>query len=78
MGYYVLKCNIKSADLNEENYGIVLIYDDNNRKYFCNISDNITDVELLVSKMNNYNIESIQAAEIIEDFKFNNKYKMRT
>ena len=71
MEYHVLKCNVKSKAINEENYGVLIIMDDDSREYICNISDCVEDVEMLVNKMNNYNIEPRQAKEVIEDFCFN-------
>ncbi len=73
MKYYVLQCKVDSTDLKEENYGMMIVNEDNSREYVCNISDNIEDMKFLMDKMNDYNIEPYQAKEIIEDFKFNNK-----
>lgn len=73
MKYFIVKCKIESKELNEENYGVMILWEDGSREYMHNISDRIEDVEFLVDKMNNYNIEPCQAKEIIEDFKFNNK-----
>lgn len=73
MKYYIVKCKIESKELNEKNYGVMLLHNDGSREYMLNISDHIEDVESLVDRMNNYNIEPCQAKEIIEDFKFNNK-----
>ena len=73
MKYFIVNCKIESKKLNEENYGVMILWEDGSREYMLNISDRIEDVEFLVDKMNNYNIEPCQAKEIIEDFKFNNK-----
>ena len=71
MEYHVLKCNVKSKTISEENYGVLIVNEDDSREYICNISDSAEDIEILVDKMNNYNIESHQAKEVIEDFCFN-------
>ena len=73
MKYYTVKCNIESKDLNEEKYGVMMLYNDGGREYVLDVSEHIEDVQILVDRMNNYNIEPCQAKEIIEDFKFNNK-----
>lgn len=73
MKYYVVKSKIESEELNEDNYGIMLLHKDGNREYMPDISVHIEDVEFLVDRMNKYNIELCQAKEIIEDFKFNKK-----
>ena len=51
----------------------MLLHEDGNREYMPNISVHIEDIEILVNRMNKYNIEPCQAKEIIEDFKFNKK-----
>ncbi len=73
MKYFVLKSKIESEELKENNYGIMFLHKDGNREYMPDISSQIEDVELLVDRMNKYNIESCQAKEIIEDFKFYKK-----
>ena len=73
MKYYTVKCNIESKDLNEEKYGVMMLYNDGGREYVLDVSERIEDVQILVDRMNNYNIEPCQVKEIIEDFKFNNK-----
>ena len=70
MKYYLLKCKVESRELNEENYGVLMINDDNSREYVCNISSRVDKVSLLVDNMNYYNIDGHQAKEILEDFEF--------
>ena len=71
MKYYLLKCKVESRDLNEENYGILTVSDDNTREYICNVSDDADALSSLVENMNEYKIELSHANEIVEDFKFN-------
>lgn len=71
MKYYVLKCNVDADGLCEVNYGVVLVKDDKSREYICNISDNKSEVELLVKRMNEYSVEPYQAKEILEDYQYN-------
>lgn len=73
MKYYIVKCKVESEDLNEENCGVMMLNEDGGREYVLDVSDSTEDVETLVNRMNKYNIESPQAKEIIEDFRFNIK-----
>ncbi len=73
MKYYLLKCEVKSNDLNDENYGILMVDHDKRREYVCDISYCAEDVLTLVRHLNDYNVELHQARDIIEDFKFNVK-----
>lgn len=72
MKYYVLKCNVETKDLNETNYGVLMLNNDNSREYICNISDDAYKISSLVENMNDYNVDASQAKDIIEDFKFKN------
>lgn len=78
MKYYVLKCTVSSADLNEENYGVMLVNDDNSREYACNISKDAEGITDLVNQMNDYMVEPFQAKEIIEDFVYKKDVALHT
>jgi hypothetical protein len=73
MKYYLVRCEVKSNDFNEENYGILMVEHDKSREYACDISECAEDVATLVGYLNDYNVDLHQAREIIEDFKFNIK-----
>ena len=75
MKYYLLKCRVESRDLNEENYGILTVSDDNSREYICDVTEDADSLSSLVENMNEYNIELYHAREIVEDFKFNKNVK---
>ncbi len=70
MKYFVLKCNVDSEDFTEESYGMMIVNDDGNREYICNISKNYEDIIRLVGELNNYPIESCHINSIVEDFKY--------
>ena len=78
MKYYVVKCNVETNGLNEVNYGVMLVNDDNSRVYTCNISDNVSEVELLVKRMNDCGVEPQQAKEILEDFQYKKQSVLHT
>jgi hypothetical protein len=78
MKYYVVKSCVMMNGLLEVNYGIVMIDKDGNRDYCCDISDKLMDMELLVHELNGYRVESQQAREIIEDFKFKKAFESHT
>ncbi len=71
MKCYKLKCIVESTDYLEENYGILLIKDDNSREYICNISEDSEVVTKFVNELNDNNIDSCHIISVIEDFKYN-------
>lgn len=71
MKCYKLNCIVESTDYFEENYGILLIKDDNSREYLCNISENSEVVTKLVTELNSNHIELCHINSVIEDFKYN-------
>ncbi len=69
MKYYVLKCSVCETNLCEESYGIMLVQN-GNKEYFCDISDNLDDAKILVDRLNEFHIEPCHLQSVIEDFKY--------
>ena len=57
MKYYLLKCEVKSNDFNEENYGVLMVEHDKSREYACDITESAEDVATLVGYLNDYNVD---------------------
>ncbi len=70
MKYYILKCSVNAEDYNEDNYGIMLLKDNNSKEYTCNITSNQNEINELVDKLNNFHIEPCHMNSVIEDFKY--------
>ncbi len=70
MRYYVLKCSICDNDLVEESYGIMLLGNDNNREFICDISNSFDSINELVGKLNEFHIEPCHLKSVIEDYRF--------
>lgn len=69
--FYKLKCIVESEEYAEENYGVLLVKDDDSREYICNLSTNPFDVTRLVDELNCTDIEYCHVNSVIEDFKYN-------
>ncbi len=70
MKYYVLKSVVNSDDYQEENYGVLLVEKDGNRKYICNVTTDYEKISELVAKMNEFPAAPCHTENIIEDFKY--------
>ncbi len=67
--YYVVKCSVVSEDLFEDSYGIMLLNNDG-KKFICDISTSLDDVDILVKRLNEFHIEFCHLESIIEDYRF--------
>ena len=50
MKYYVLKCLVEEDDYQEKSYGVLLVDEDMNRRYICNVTSNYDKMKELVDK----------------------------
>lgn len=70
MKYYVLKCLVEEDDYQEKSYGVLLVDEDMNRRYICNVTSNYDKMKKLVDDMNEFSVESCHTDNVIEDFKY--------
>ncbi len=70
MKYYLLKCLVNGEDYQEESYGLLLIDEEQNRKYICNVTSDFSKMKQLVDDMNEFNVEPCHTENVIEDFKY--------
>ncbi len=70
MKYYLLKSTVVTKDFSDSNYAILLLHDNGNKEYICNLSDNRDLITTLVDKLNNHHIEHCHINSVIEDFKY--------
>ncbi len=69
--FYELKCIVESEEYAEENYGVLIVKDDDSREYICNLSTNSLAVTRLVDELNGTDVEYCHIDSVIEDFKYN-------
>ena len=69
--FYKLKCIVESEGYAEENYGVLLVKDDESREYICNLSTNSLAVTRLVDELNGTDVEYCHIDSVVEDFKYN-------
>ncbi|MBR5245825.1 MAG: hypothetical protein IKV25_00460 [Clostridia bacterium] len=70
MKYYVLRCLVEEKDYQEENYGVLLVDDDESRRYICNVTTDYGKMRELVDNMNEFSLEPCHTDNVIEDFKY--------
>ena len=70
MKYYVLKCIVEEEDYKEKSYGVLLVDEDLNRRYICNVTSDYDKMKKLVDDMNEFSVEPCHTDNVIEDFKY--------
>ena len=68
--YYLLKSTVVAKDFSDLNYGILLLHDNGDKEYICNLSDSCDLITTFVDKLNKHHIERCHINSIIEDFKY--------